>query len=99
MNWDLVLAGVLNAGHDIGDMYWLTGAEYRLPLWRIQRGSGVLPVYTRVLSGLVFIDAGNAFAQLRTIDDAVEGTLVGTGVELRLSMAVGSNAAPESPHR
>ncbi len=72
-------------GADSGDMYWLTGVEYRAPLWRIERGWGTFPVYLRTLSGAVFVDAGNAFTTIDTWKDAFDGSLVGVGAEIRLS--------------
>lgn len=77
---------------DIGDMYWLTGAEYRFPIWRIDRGLGTIPVFLRVLSAAVFIDAGNAFTNPRVFTDAFDDSLVGVGAELRLSAALGWGA-------
>jgi hypothetical protein len=76
-------------GADIGDMYWLSGLEYRMPVWRIERGIATLPVYARTISGTLFLDAGNAFTELESAEDAIDGALVGTGAELRLSMIAG----------
>lgn len=77
---------------DVGDRYWLTSAEYRLPLWQIQHGFGTLPVYARNLSGAVFVDAGNAFTGATELSDAFDGTLVGVGAELTTRWAVGWGA-------
>lgn len=71
--------------HDVGDMYWLAGAEYRLPLWRVERGAGLIPAYLRYVSASVFVDAGNAFTVVSDATDLVDGTLVGTGAELHVS--------------
>jgi len=76
-------------GADLGDMYWLGGAEYRLPLWRVDRGVGTIPFFARYLSGLVFIDAGNAFITVNSLPEAFDGALVGTGAELKMSTAIG----------
>ncbi|MBN2798137.1 MAG: PD40 domain-containing protein [Deltaproteobacteria bacterium] len=67
---------------DMGDMYWLTGLEYRMPLWRIERGLGIWPVYLRTLSLRAFTDAGDAFTQA---DDLGRAALVGSGAELHLA--------------
>ena len=85
-------------GYDLGDMYWLTGMEYRFPLWHIHRGFGTLPAYLRSLSGNVFVDAGNAFASPASQDgslslgslweQASQDTLVGVGGELLLGSVV-----------
>lgn len=72
-------------GAKSGDMYWLAGLEYRLPLWRVDRGVGTIPAFVRALSGVAFVDAGNAFSSLPDLGTATEGTMVGTGAELRLS--------------
>ena len=69
----------------VGDMYWLTGLEYRFPIARIDRGWGVIPAFLRALSGNVFIDAGNAFTNVEAPGDVFDATLVGVGAELRLS--------------
>ncbi|MBT3223868.1 MAG: BamA/TamA family outer membrane protein, partial [Proteobacteria bacterium] len=75
--------------HDLGDMYWLSGLEYRFPIYRIERGVGTIPAFARVLSGAVFVDAGNAFGDVRSIGDAFDGSLVGVGAELRLTAVLG----------
>jgi len=69
----------------VGDMYWLAGMEYRFPLFRIDRGWGVLPAFLRALSANVFIDAGSAFTEVEGVEDVFDGTLVGIGAELRMS--------------
>jgi hypothetical protein len=74
---------------DVGDMYWLGSFEYRLPLWRIDRGVGTLPAFARYLSLHAFLDAGNAFTAVQGAGDVVEGALVGTGAELRFATVVG----------
>ena len=35
--------------------------DYRVPLWRIERGSGTLPVFVRTIHGALFADAGHAW--------------------------------------
>ncbi len=69
---------------DIGDMYWLGSAEYRAPLWRIDRGFGTLPLFLRYLSGAVFVDAGNAFTAPKEWSDIVDQPLIGVGGEVSL---------------
>jgi hypothetical protein len=39
----------------------VANVDYRFPLWRLDRGSGTLPIFARVLHGSVFIDAGHAW--------------------------------------
>jgi hypothetical protein len=76
-------------GTEYGDMYWLTGFEYRLPLWRIDRGVGTIPVFLRALSAVAFLDAGHAFTEATSVRDVLADPLVGAGAELRLSTALG----------
>ncbi|MDA1092330.1 MAG: hypothetical protein O3A25_03515 [Acidobacteria bacterium] len=44
-----------------GSTAWSTSVEYRMPLARVNRGAGNLPVYVDWVSGSVFVDAGNAW--------------------------------------
>lgn len=76
-------------GADRGDNYWLVGTEYRLPLWRIDRGFGTFPAFLRALSGSVFVEAGNAFDDVDRFTDVFKGTLAGAGAEIRLSTIIG----------
>ena len=39
----------------------MANLEYRLPLWRVQRGLGTWPVFVRSVHGAVFADAGQAW--------------------------------------
>jgi hypothetical protein len=59
--------------------------DYRLPLKRIDRGAGTLPVFARVLHGAVFLDAGHAWVgSFRRAD-----VTVSVGAELSLDAVVG----------
>jgi hypothetical protein len=68
-----------------GDWYYLGSAEYRFPIWRVDRGTGTIPLFVRSLHGAVFADIGSAF------DDPAqpEPPLLGAGVELRLNTILG----------
>ena len=72
---------------DSGEWFWLGSAEYRLPIWNIDKGFGTVPLFLRTLSGALVADAGNAF------DDAegavIPASRVGVGAELSLYMIVG----------
>ncbi len=68
-----------------GDWYYLGSAEYRLPLWRIDRGTGTVPMFLKTLHGALFVDAGTAFDS----PDAMSAPLVGVGAELRLVAILG----------
>ena len=76
-----------------GDWYYLASIEYRLPIWRIDRGVGTIPAFVRTLHGAVFTDLGNAFDTLPQAGDEIGAllgdTLVGVGAELRLGMVLG----------
>lgn len=74
-----------------GDWYYLGTLEYRLPLWWIDRGFGMVPFYARYISAAAFVDAGNAFEDVDALlsSDALGTTRVGTGVELRAQAIVG----------
>ena len=72
-------------GANIGDMFWLTGLEYRFPIVRFDRGWGVIPAFLRALSANVYIDAGNAFTEISSVDDVFSNSMIGVGAELRLS--------------
>jgi hypothetical protein len=65
-----------------GDWYYKSSAEYRLPLWWIDRGFSTLPFFARYLAGTVFVDAGYAFQDMPE-GTLMERTLVGTGAELK----------------
>ncbi len=79
-------------GSDVGDRYWLASAEYRFPIWQVQRGVGTIPAYFRNISGAVFADAGNAFTDVDEWEDAFDGSLVGVGAEISTRWALGWGA-------
>jgi hypothetical protein len=79
-------------------MYWLSGLEYRFPIWHIHRGVGTIPLYLRSLSGTLFADAGNAFEAPESatgsqasglVQAAFQRPLVGVGAEISLGNVVG----------
>jgi hypothetical protein len=78
-----------NLGADVGDRYWLSSVEYRLPIMRFDRGVDWLPLFFGHSSGAVFIDAGNAFGSDVAVADAFNETLVGVGGEVTIAGAVG----------
>lgn len=64
-----------------------TGVEYRFPLFRIERGPGLLPLFLHVLSGAAFVEAGSSWsASVLPGLSAVRGD---AGVELNLTTTVG----------
>jgi hypothetical protein len=68
-----------------GDFYYNGTVEYRAPLWRIEHGISVLPVYIRTLAGAAFVDFGYA----GTPQTLFKGIGVGVGGELRLDIDYG----------
>lgn len=87
-------------GSDFGDLYWIGGAEYRLPLAQIQRGFGTIPAFFRNVSAAGFVDVGNAFnnpssalgrpaSGRELLDAAVAQPLVGVGAELSIRATLG----------
>jgi len=75
-------------GTVFGDWYYLASGEYRLPLWWIDRGFGILPVFARNTSMAFFVDAGNAFNDPAEQTALLAQTRIGTGAELRGSAIV-----------
>ncbi len=68
-----------------GDFFYNGTLEYRAPLWRIERGISVLPLYIRTLAAAAFVDFGNAGTP-QTLFRAIG---VGVGGELRLDIDYG----------
>ena len=48
----------------------MVNVDYRLPLWRVGRGVGTIPVFLRTVHGAVFFDAGQAWSSGVRWDDA-----------------------------
>jgi hypothetical protein len=44
-----------------GRYAWSGSAEYRFPLWLVNRGPGLFPLHLDWVSGVIFFDAGNAW--------------------------------------
>ena len=68
-----------------GNQYHLLSAEYRAPLWVIERGYSTFPLYLRQLYVALFTDVGNAFNG----DVSRHGWKTGVGGELRLTFKLG----------
>jgi len=73
-------------------------AEYRLPLWHVERGLWTLPFYVERLHLGLFCDAGNTFGTrvdggprqaLRRAWNRLRGGRVGTGLEVRGDVRLG----------
>lgn len=69
----------------VGTHYYALSAEYRAPLWRIERGFSVFPFYFRTLHAAAFVDVGHASDGPSLFERAA----VGIGGELRLDMSYG----------
>ena len=63
----------------------VVNADYRVPLMRIDRGAGTLPVFARVIHGAAFVDAGHAWNDRFTRSDIT----VSLGGELSLDTVLG----------
>jgi Tol biopolymer transport system component len=63
----------------------VANVDYRVPLWRIDRGAGTLPFFARVVHGAVFVDAGHAWDS----DFHRADVLTSIGAELSLDAVVG----------
>ena len=68
-----------------GNRFYAGTVEYRVPLLRVDRGLGTLPVHMGRWHGALFVDAGEARGDLL----APRRPLVSLGAELRLSTTVG----------
>ena len=71
-----------------GDWYYLASGEYRLPLWWLDRGFGLLPFFARSTSLAAFIDMGNAFNDPAEQANLIAQTRIGTGLEVKGSAVV-----------
>ncbi len=73
-------------------------AEYRFPIWHVQRGLWTLPVYFRKIHGALFAEGGNTFgngtedglgAFLEKGWRRLQGGRVGVGGEIRADLSLG----------
>ena len=63
----------------------MINVDYRVPLWRVGRGWGTVPVFLRTIHGAVFFDAGQAWSN----DPRWSDTRSSLGVELSADTIVG----------
>jgi len=73
------------ANVDVGDGYWLTTVEWRLPVLDIETGFNTLPIAISRLTGAAFVDVGDAFDGV----PHTRGVRFGAGVEGRLLLVLG----------
>ncbi len=71
-------------GDVTGEHAWAANIDYRLPLLRIQRGAGTLPLFLRTIHAAVFADAGNAWTGVSSGE-----VRASAGLELSLDTVVG----------
>ena len=69
----------------VGTRAAVINVDYRLPLWRVGRGVGTIPVFLRTVHGAVFFDAGQAWSSGVRWDD-IRTSL---GLELSADTVVG----------
>jgi hypothetical protein len=63
----------------------IANLDYRLPLRRIQRGVGTVPLFLRTIHGAVFVDVGEAWTRRFDAGDLK----LSTGVEISFDTVVG----------
>jgi dipeptidyl aminopeptidase/acylaminoacyl peptidase len=69
----------------VGDHAAVVNADYRFPLWTLERGVGTVPVFFRTIHAAVFADAGHAWTgAFRSAD-----IRVAAGFELSLDAVLG----------
>jgi hypothetical protein len=68
----------------VGTRAAVVNVDLRVPLLRVQRGAGTLPVFVRALHGAAFVDAGNAWERTFRAADV----RYATGGELSLDAVV-----------
>ncbi|MBI6545760.1 MAG: PD40 domain-containing protein [Cyanobacteria bacterium NC_groundwater_1444_Ag_S-0.65um_54_12] len=78
------------SGVEIGRHVTLLSAEYRIPLWEVQRGIGTVPFFVERLSVAPFLDVGKAWT---TWDSAP--LLTGLGIETRAHVVLAQSIPSE----
>lgn len=71
------------------DRALVLSAEYRMPLFSLQRGLGTLPLAVNQTSIAFFADFGNAWNNTPAFKDLIADFLLGVGVELRAEFVIG----------
>ena len=69
----------------VGTRAAVINVDYRLPLWRVGRGVGTIPVFLRTVHGAAFFDAGQAWSSGVRWD----GIRTSLGLELSADTVVG----------
>jgi hypothetical protein len=65
----------------------IASLEYRMPIWNIDRGPAVWPLYFQRIFGDVFVDAGTAWPR-----GGERRTIASTGAEVSLDLFIGYSA-------
>ena len=68
----------------LGQRILLGSAEYRFPVWKMERGMGTLPVFFNQVHGALFADCGDTFDEGFDADRLK----VGLGAELRFDLTL-----------
>jgi len=68
----------------LGQRVLLGSAEYRFPVWKMERGMGNLPVFFNQVHGALFVDCGDSFDEGFDADRLK----VGLGAELRFDLTL-----------
>jgi len=69
------------------DRAWVASAEYRIPLFRSQRGMGTMPLSSNSTHLGFFMDVGDAFDR----GESIFRPMLGVGSELRSDLMIGYN--------
>jgi outer membrane protein assembly factor BamA len=80
-----------------GDSALIGSLEYRFPIWQIDRGPGVYPIFFQRLVGDVFVDSGTAWNTravslpliTRRKTDPFDDTITSAGAEVSLDFVAG----------
>jgi outer membrane protein assembly factor BamA len=68
----LIQGGIVLRGYptviEAGRSYALFNAEYRFPIWNVDRGPSTLPFFFNRISGAAFVDYGSAFNDAATAE-------------------------------
>jgi hypothetical protein len=69
---------------EVGSYYAQFSAEYRFPIWNVDRGPSTLPLFLNRVAGAAFVDYGSAFD-----NPATAAFKTGVGAELWLDLTLG----------
>jgi hypothetical protein len=77
----------IDEGDVLGEHAAVFNVDYRVPLWRIERGLGTLPAFFRTVHAAAFVDVGHAWSDRFDSGDVSRAA----GLELSLDTVLGYN--------